>query len=119
VGQVWRMRIKEVHGDYLTCVPYDGSHEGPECTVDKPPELKHSVSSESIEGSTVSYSYATRADNLDGKRTASGAGPDQTEIIIPVYKVDDEILAVRNAIGSSYEWCDLNRDARAWCQVGS
>jgi hypothetical protein len=124
-----RMRVQSVSGDYLVCKSWDGSAEGASVNVAKTPELRHSVTSQVIEGVTVSFAYASRTNNLDGKRTATGSGyADQVEIVIPVYMDDDsslcEIWADQPAGGTGVSvggtpliWMDTNRNGRAWCQV--
>ena len=86
----------------------------------KAPELRH-VASEAVEGITISYTYQSRPDNLDGQRLASAAGfATQTEIVIPVWRVNSEIWAVKPSGGTGVTeaaWLDLNAAGRMWCQV--
>lgn len=122
---VYRFRVKSVQGDYMTCRTWDGTTEGgSDIYVAKPPKLRHSVTSESIEGTTVSYTYGSRSNNEDGYRTATAGGVDITEIVMPVYIDNDEIFAVKPDNGtdvtvSSVElvYLDLNVDGRCWGQV--
>jgi len=70
--------------------------------------------------------------NLDGQRTAiqypdTTPSSAQIEEVLPVYVVDDEILAATPTGGTGVETEgespepvtleDLNVDARAWCQI--
>ena len=123
---VERFRLKSVQGDYITCRTWDGTTEGgSDVKIAKPPKLRRSIASESIEGTTVSYSYASRTNNLDGKRDASAGGVTITEIVMPVYIVNDEIFAAKPLRGTDVvvssvelEYLDINVDGRAWGMVG-
>lgn len=129
-----RYLVQAVYGDYLECVSWDGFTTGDTVYVAKPPELRHSITSQVIEGDTVDYTYAARTGNLDGSRTAI-LNPDtdpssaQLEIVIPVYMDDDSTLAEIWADepaggtgvtvgGNPLTLMDTNRAARAWCQIG-
>lgn len=124
-GGAERFRVKSVQGDYVTCRTWDGTTEGgTDIKIAKPPKLRHSVTSESIEGVTISYSYSTRSNNNDGQRTASASGASQTEIIMPVYITNDVIFATKplrgtgvSVSGTPLEYLDLNVDGRAWGMV--
>ena len=123
-GGAVRMRVKEVHGDYLTCRTWDGENEGEaDVQVAKPPQLRHSLSGQTVAGVEVSYSDY----DIDGgvcTRTASADGyDDQEEMVIPVYQLgaraDAEIWAYQPTGGTGVvnapDWLDVNCDARAWC----
>jgi hypothetical protein len=113
-------------GNTLIC--YDLPNKGGAMfLVSKPTELQHSLTAETIEGSTISYAYSGRTNNLDGQRIATNlaTGEQQTEIIIPLYKKNDPIYAITVAPSSNQSSnglgtivIDLNVDARAWCQIG-
>jgi hypothetical protein len=88
-----------------------------------------------VEGHAVTFSYASRASNLDGQRTASASGyANQVEIVIPVFHSAangsgvtgglDELWADTPTGGTGVEvdsepltLMDTNRGGRAWCQI--
>jgi hypothetical protein len=120
-AEIKRYRVKSVAANYLVCRTWDGAAEGgADVKVAKPPELRH-VASEVVEGVTISYTYQSRANNLDGQRLAGAAGfATQTEIVIPVWRVNSEIWAMKPAGGTGVTeaaWLDLNVAGRMWCQV--
>ena len=96
VQPVSRWRVKTVYGDYYDCKSWDGTTEGSTTVhIAKPPKLRHSSTSEVIEGTTVSYSYSARTNNNDGSRAASGGGYSETQIVLPVWITNDEIFAAK------------------------
>ncbi len=127
VTPVGRFRVKSVQGDYVTCRTWDGTTEGSsDVLVAKPPQLRHSISSQPINGVTVSYSgYSIDGTTYVCSRTASGSGySDQTEYVLPVWQKstgqDSELWAFKPKDGTGVtdcDWLDLNIDARAWCEV--
>lgn len=120
-----RFLVKSDQPDYYECVFWDGSTEGAAVNVAKDPTLRRSLSSERIDGVSVSYSYTGLV------RTASATGKtSQSEVVIPVVHTNSdgdgysEIWADKPAGGTGVvdsgdnpvEWMDTNRAARAWCQ---
>jgi len=124
-----RFRIKTIEGNFLICVKWNGFVEGipgdqtavPENILVARPFLLRTITTEH-NGVTFVYS-----DNVT--RTASAAGEtDETQVIVPAYVVDDEIIAFKGvvrgngAIGPANNpilWQDLNIDARAWAKQAS
>ena len=122
-----RFRIKAVVGDYLNCVEWDGANEGhldgsgvrvtPNVAVARPPLLRRTVTAHN----SVTFVYTD-----DTTRTASASGEgDETQVIVPAYVVDDEIIAIKGivrgtgaitAANQRIVWQDLNIDARAWAK---
>jgi hypothetical protein len=122
-----RYRVKSVQGDYLTCRTWDGSTEGDaDVLVAKPPQLRHSITAQTIDGVSVTYASYTISSGVC-ERVASAAGEDdQDEMVIPVWQIagtgaDAEIWADQPSGGTGVDdapvWQDTNRDARAWCQL--
>ncbi len=113
-----RFRIKFIEGDFLQCVTWNGVEEGTErINVARPVLLRKITASHN----SVTFVYT---DNVT--RTASASGQDdETQVIVPAYVVDDEIIAIKGitrgtgAIASGNKqivWQDLNIDARAWAK---
>ena len=122
-----RFKIKTIEGDYLVCVEWNGQVEGhldgsgvrvtPSILVARPFLLRTVTTSHN----SVTFSYSS-----DTQRTASAAGEnDETQVIVPAYVEDDEIIAIKGitrgngAIGVANKpvlWQDLNIDARAWAK---
>lgn len=137
-----RMVVKEVHGAYLTCRTVTGYST--DIQVAKPFSLRRGeidpgnayaiYLSQIIEGVRVDFSAQRRGDgtiNLDCQRY-SVANPNtnpssaQIEIVLPVWLVDDEILAIIPNGGTGVKTIDDHpvpvtwqalEDGRAWCQV--
>jgi hypothetical protein len=123
-----RFRVKSVASDYLTCHFWDGTTEaGSDVKIAKPPELRHSLASQTINGVAVTYDTFAISGGVC-TRTAHPAGAaDQLEMVLPVYQIagagaDAEIWADQPAggtgVAAAADWMDTNRDGRAWCQVG-
>ncbi len=118
VTQIGRFRIKFIEGEYLVCVEWNGATEGTQqFNVARPFLLRTS----NLAHNGVTFVYT---DNVT--RTASKVGEDdETQVIVPAYVVDDEIVALKGitrgtgAIGTGNTivvWQDLNIDARAWAK---
>ncbi len=115
---VHRFKIKNIQGDYLVCVRWDGVTESDESTsVARPMLLRTSILSHN--GVTFVYTdYVTR--------TASKTGEtDETQVIVPAYAIGDQIFGTKNifggtgtvsASGEPVVWNDMNMDARAWAK---
>jgi hypothetical protein len=61
-------RLKSVQADYLVCRTWDGTTEGDtDVYIAKEPKLRHSITSETIAGTTYYYTYpGTGAGEVDG-----------------------------------------------------
>lgn len=132
---VRRLRVKEVKDDYLRCFSWtpntddnDGEEGDKDIFVAKPYLLRKTpFDGESIvyPSKTISYTYASQ-----GERTATSGADSETQVLIPEYFVDDEILAIRNIIGSTgvvaseetpagttdIGWEDMNTAGRFWAK---
>lgn len=121
-----RFQIETIAGDYLVCVrlsgldiatvTIDGVEVEDRVNVARPYLLRTSLESHN----SVTFVYTD-----DTTRTASASGEDdETQVIVPAYVEEDEILAMRIPDGTgvitdddrSVEWVDLNFDARAWAK---
>lgn len=127
---VYRMRIKAVKGDYLECVTWDGTTEGPTVNVAKPDLLQRTWLDGTADprGNGIEYVYTS-----DTARTATDTSDESTEsqVVVPSFAVDDEILAVPSVIGGPFrnveseddppvtiDW-QMVTDARAWAKVSA
>ncbi len=132
-----RFRIVAFKNDYLHChtfIPKAGAGDTDEeegdvvVFVAKPYLLRQTpFDGESIvyPSKTISYTYANQ-----GERTATSGGDEEDQVLIPEYFVDDEIIAIRNIIGSTgviandagdsettvTEWEDMNTAGRFWAK---
>lgn len=112
-----RFRLKQVEDDYLRCVAWDGEEETqPVVFVAKPYELRKTPF-DGVEVGGVFYTYASSIE-----RNASEGVASETQVIVPAYLIDGEILAIAPVAGgtgvavddSPVVWMDLNAGARAW-----
>ena len=113
-----RFRIKVIEGDSLLCVAWNGTTEGTEQISVARPFLLRTITADH---NNVTFVYP---DNVT--RTASAAGEtDETDVIVPAYVVDDEIIAIKGILrgtgaftsaSTTIVWQDLNIDARAWAK---
>lgn len=110
-------RIKEILGDYLSCVAWDYQDEGDErINVAKPHQLRTSLATHN----GISFTYPTTV-----TRTANDGSDTEDQIIIPALLVNDVIVAEKNirggtgvvsAAGQTIVWmADLG--ARHWSKV--
>lgn len=117
-SQVAMYKLKSIQGDYLTCLTWDGGTAGTEDVyIAKNYKLRNSISSATINGELITYSYGQ--DHVT--RTAVDTnGHEETQTVIPYYLVGDIIIAANVAPSmlaadlSQILWQDLNVDARAW-----
>lgn len=119
-----RFRIEAIEGDYLEGILWDGFTEPdldpeptPRIQVARPFMLRTSLTSHG--GVTFAYT-----DNVTRVASASGLD-DETQVIVPSYELDDELLIMRGINGDTgvigegstvIEWIDMNIDARAWAK---
>jgi hypothetical protein len=115
--------IKSVQGDYLTCraVSLDSAGVRTEGATDffiaKNYQLRNSLASEVVDGTTITYTYPTTTD-----RHAVSGSDTEDQKIVPRYVVDSIIYAVQTRTGVykdsvEIELLDINADARAWSMV--
>lgn len=115
---VHRFLIKNIQGDYLVCVRWDGVTEGTESISVSRPML--------LRTSTLSHNGVTFVYTDNVTRTASKTGEtDETQVIVPAYVIGDQIFGTKNVFGgtgaissdgSPIVWHDMNMDARAWAK---
>lgn len=117
-GGVSQYRVKSVQGDYCTCRTWDGTTEGStDVYVAKPYKLRNSITSATIDGVSVSYSYTSTV-----ARTATISSTDEDQVIVPRYLSNDLIYAVTSnytgvsVSGTPLTLIDINADGRAWAK---
>lgn len=123
--EVRRFKIKEILQDYMQCAQWDGVKEGPVTYVAKPLLLRASATTRVFTAGTLTFSDAT---STGSQRVATLDATSETQVVVPEYVVDDEIIAIRNIRGKTgltrmdagvekdVEWLDMNTDARAWAK---
>jgi len=107
--------------EFIICRSWDGTTEGSvDVKIAKPPKLRFSITSETIDGTDVTYDgYDLTAQT----RNATDGTTTETQVIVPRYLVDDLIFASRaNSLATDEDenpigLMDENRDARAWASV--
>jgi len=109
-------RYKSQQGDYVVCRTWDGSTEGDtDVAIAKPMKLRNSITSATIDGVGVTYSYG--ASKVE--RTATIGAVTEDQVIVPRYLVNDLIFATSSTGGtgvSGQSKIDLNVDGRAWAK---
>lgn len=107
---------KSMTTEGLSCRTWDGTTEGTQIIyIAKPPKLRYTVTSEVIDGVTVTYS----AYSGQTRHAAGSNGQSENQAIVPRYLVDDVIFAVSCYTGAleataAITLLDLNIDGRAW-----
>jgi hypothetical protein len=111
--------------NYLVCRKWNGSTDGPaDINIAKPPELKFSVTSETIDGVVYNYSgYSKTAQTRVS--TAAGGGTPENEVIVPRYLVNSIIYAIAaptfvqtiDVPPKPIAFLDLNVGGRAWSEA--
>ena len=82
--------LKSVQGDYLTCRTWDGTNEGEDDVyIAKDPRLRNSVTSEVLDGVTVSYSYTSTTIRV-ASWTIDGVADEEIQHVVPHYKPDPD-----------------------------
>lgn len=119
-----RMRVKSVQGDYLVCRLFDGTNEGAaNINVAKAPDLRHSLTSQTIAGVAVTYdTYAISGSGVCTRAAHATGVVNQVEMVLPVWVCgtgpDSEIWADQPVGGTGVAAAPIYmvRDNRAWCQ---
>ena len=95
--------LKSVQGDYLTCRTWDGVNEGStDVYIAKDPRLRNSVTSEVLDGVTVSYSYTSTTIRV-ASWTIDSVADEEIQHVVPHYLPDTDpeagevIFAVQTA----------------------
>jgi hypothetical protein len=124
-----RFKIDAIKGDYLVCLPWDGTTSTTTINGVVIQERFLVARPHLLQTKLLSHNGITFVYTADQTRTASdGVNPDETQVIVPAYAEEDEIVAMRNltggtgvvsAGGQEVEWFDLNTDARAWAKEAS
>ena len=125
-----RYRVKSVQGDYITCRTWDGSTEGgADVLIAKPPQLRHSLTAQTVSGVSVTYSDFAVSGGVCTRKANATSFTEQIEAVLPQWQIagtsaDAEIWADEpeggtgvTVSGTPLTLMDTNRDARAWCQV--
>lgn len=81
--------ITAVNGDSLTCVEWDGATQGSEVEVAKPIRQRTSNTTETVDGTDLTYTYSDSNNRLTSDGTNS-----QYEVCYPRYVSDDETYSV-------------------------
>jgi len=127
-SKISQYRLKEIRADILRCRTLDGATEGStDIYVAKPPRLRQTLfDGKSItytndgESFTAAYVYISST-----KRTATISGTPETQIVIPRFKIDFDIIYASSVSqstglldpnGGAITLVDLNVDARAWAK---
>lgn len=115
---VSQYRIKSVQGDYCTCRTWNGTTEGgSDVYIAKPYKLRTSITGATIDGVSVSYSYASSVE-----RTATISGSGENQVVVPRYLANDLIFAASSdhtsvsVSGTELTLIDINADGRAWAK---
>ena len=126
MAYVRRFRVQSVENDYLVCRPYHAANESlgdTDVNVAKPYELRrtpfHAQTIAYPGAQSITYTYASQRE-----READDGTDTETQVMIPDYWDDDEILAVRNIAGGTgvtvsevaLVWEDLNTAGRMWAK---
>lgn len=115
------LHYKDDLGDCLKCVLWNGSSEGATVYVAKPMEIRTTITSETIAGSTYNYSYSLGTADTNGNhyitRTTSGAAT-ETDGLTKPYVFDCELWAFTiPSITLNSQSCtlqDSNNASRYW-----
>jgi hypothetical protein len=96
-----RFRLKSVQANYLTCHTWDGAVEGAtDIYVAKPYMLRESLPSPRTEaGTAYTLTYTTGIDSLNKYRLKTTGGVTETQLVSPVWVLNDEIYAVQADTG--------------------
>lgn len=122
---ITQFKVVSDGGDYIMASPWNGSTTGSAVKVAKPAKLRTSITAETINGVSTTYTYTA---SLSGSvtqsyyRTAAFSSLLEYQQVIPFYLPNDIIYAAPFSTSSpttlsSVTFIDLNADGRAWSQV--
>lgn len=123
-AQLQTFRFKSMKGDYLICRAWNGSVEGSsDIYLAKPVKLRHSITSETIDG--TAYTYSSYSLTAQTRVSAPASGSAETQIVVPRYLPNDLIYAMaaptyvqsEDVPAKAVSLIDVNLDGRAWCQA--
>jgi hypothetical protein len=125
-SKIQTFKYKSMQGDYLVCRSWDGTTEGAsDVYVGKATKLRHSITSETIDGTAYAYSAYSLTAQTRVSTPAGGAAENQ--IVVPRYLANDIIYAMAGrtflaAVGTppnttQITLMDLNIDGRAWSEA--
>jgi hypothetical protein len=117
----YRFKSMHVQGDYIVCRTFDNNSEGTtDVLIAKPFKLRFSITGVVIDGSNISY---TNYSNANQTRTATTVAGSEIQVIVPRYVVNDLIYGITVdhtgvVVGQVGELkvLDLNADGRAWAK---
>jgi hypothetical protein len=114
---VLRLRFKNMDGDYLNCVTWDGTDEGTQTIKIAKPYLLRRTPFDGQTRNGVSYVYSDAI-----TRQATKGEDTITETVVPVYVLDDELYGISapaggTGVAAAPDYLDLNLDGRAWAEV--
>jgi hypothetical protein len=122
-----RFRVKVTYGDYIMCHGYDtvnDEEDDEDILIAKPYLLRQTpFDGESIvfsESQTITYTYSDEA-----TRSATDGTDTETQVIVPSYFENDEIIAVSRISGGTgvvvndvqLAWEDMNTTGRFWAVI--
>lgn len=128
LSELTQYRLKSVQNDYLTCRAFNGTTEDTkDIFIAKPFRLRRTpfdglTIAFSSDGENYSAAYAYASAN---KRAVTISGTAETQIVIPRFKVDFDLiyartvredLNLRATNGSKITLLDINADGRAWAK---
>ena len=102
-------RVKQVMGDYLVCVSWDGTTEGTDDVyIAKEWKHRNSLTGETILGEAHTYTYEADADDPDGLNVirhdeVAATSTTTDERLVPPWVQDEEIMAVAAKTGVTTE----------------
>lgn len=105
-----RVTITAIGDDTLTCTFPGGSSE----TVARPFRFRKS----DYDGETIGGITYTYAGGVNQVRTADNGSVSETQTIVPLYAVDDELIVidVTESGVSGVKWIDANVDGKVWAK---
>jgi hypothetical protein len=96
-----RFRLKSVQANYLTCRPWDGATElAIDVLIAKPYQLREALPSPRTEaGTAYTLTYTTGIDSNNRKRIKTAGSLAETQLVAPVWVVNDEIYSIESDTG--------------------
>lgn len=119
-------RVKSKSGDVLFCKSWDGTSEGVETVEVAVNRNSRQLSSETVSGTTYTYSSYAAVDSYNNSRTSNDGSTSQTQIVTPMWYVDCEIdvmstdysgVLYDNTVDEPYDLKLIEVSARCWAKV--
>lgn len=121
-------RVKQVFGDYLSCVTWDGTTEGTTfISIAKQFLLRESLPTPRTELNIIynlTYSAGPDASNRYRKKTRATDGIVETQLVSPAWAIDDVVYAISTPTsvldrdGNAISLL-MQSDSRQWTAVGN